>query len=108
VDLPYYSESEICGGAVTVAIEVPRLASDALLTTLHPLLENVLQTVDYFEISCFGAPFSWLKKPRNRKERDLDCMAGVLMVLYRSIFFQAENKIQFRSRPMRFLGFSNN
>jgi hypothetical protein len=26
--------------------EVPPLASDALLTTLHPLLENVLQTVD--------------------------------------------------------------
>jgi hypothetical protein len=25
--------------------EVPTLASDALLTTLHPLLENVLQTV---------------------------------------------------------------
>jgi hypothetical protein len=31
--------------------EVPPLASDALLTTLHPLLENVLQTVDHFEIS---------------------------------------------------------
>jgi hypothetical protein len=26
------------------------LASDALLTTLHPFLENVLQTVDHFEI----------------------------------------------------------
>jgi hypothetical protein len=25
--------------------EVPPLASDALLTTFHPLLENVLQTV---------------------------------------------------------------
>jgi hypothetical protein len=40
--------------------EVPPLASDALLTTLHPLLENVLQIVDHFEISCRGAPFSWL------------------------------------------------
>jgi hypothetical protein len=38
--------------------EVPPLTSDALLTTLHPLLENVLQTVDYFEISCLRAPFS--------------------------------------------------
>jgi hypothetical protein len=38
--------------------EVSHLASDALLTTLNPLLENVLQTVDYFEISCLGAPFS--------------------------------------------------
>jgi hypothetical protein len=37
--------------------EVPPLATDAFLTTLHPLLENVLQTVDHFEISCHGAPF---------------------------------------------------
>jgi hypothetical protein len=30
---------------VTLFFEVPPLASDALLTTLHPLLENLLQTV---------------------------------------------------------------
>jgi hypothetical protein len=30
--------------------EVPPLASIALYTTLQSLLENVLQTVDYFEI----------------------------------------------------------
>jgi hypothetical protein len=46
--------------------EMPPLASDALLITLHPLLENVLQTIDHFEISCLEAPFSWLEKPRNR------------------------------------------
>jgi hypothetical protein len=41
VDSPYYSESGICGGAVTVSFfEVPPSTSDALLTTLHPLLEN--------------------------------------------------------------------
>jgi hypothetical protein len=34
--------------------EVPPLASNAILTTLHPLLENVLQTVDHFEISFLG------------------------------------------------------
>jgi hypothetical protein len=28
--------------------EVPPLASDALLTTLHPLLENMLQTINHF------------------------------------------------------------
>jgi hypothetical protein len=32
---------------------------------LHPLLKNVLQTVDHFEISCLGAPFSWFEKLRN-------------------------------------------
>jgi hypothetical protein len=45
VDSAYYSESVLCGGAVTVFFEVPPLASDALLTTLYPLLENELQTV---------------------------------------------------------------
>jgi hypothetical protein len=35
VDSPYYSELELCGGVV------PPLAINALLTMLHPLLENV-------------------------------------------------------------------
>jgi hypothetical protein len=66
--------------------EVPPFASDALLTTLHPLLENVLQTVDYFKISCLGAPFSCLEKPRNRMGQDSDCMAEVLMEFQSSTF----------------------
>jgi hypothetical protein len=52
-----------CGDGIF--FKVLPLASDALLTTLHPLLENVLQTGDHFEISCLVAPFSWLEKPRN-------------------------------------------
>jgi hypothetical protein len=52
--------------------EVPPSASDTFLTTLHPLFENVLQTVDHFEISCLGAPSSWLEKFRNRMGRDLN------------------------------------
>jgi hypothetical protein len=52
--------------------EVHPLASAALLTTLHPLLENVLQTVDHFEMSCLRAPFLRLEKPRNRMGRDLN------------------------------------
>jgi hypothetical protein len=60
-----------CGDGIF--FEIPPLARDALLTTLHPLLENVLQTVDHYEISCHGgAPFSWLEKPRNRMEKDLN------------------------------------
>jgi hypothetical protein len=88
VDSTYYSESELCGGEVTAFFffEVPPLASDALLTTLHPLLENVLQTVDHFEISYLGAPFSRLKEPRNRMGRDLDCMTDVLVGFHRSTF----------------------
>jgi hypothetical protein len=95
-----------CGDGLGLFFEVPPLASDAFLTELHPLLENVLQAVDLFEISCLGAPFSWLEKPRNRMGRDLDCMADVLMGFHRSNFSKVNTKIQFRSRPMRFLGFS--
>jgi hypothetical protein len=46
VDSHYYSESELCGGAVTVSFSkyLPWKAMH-FFTTLHPLLENVLQTV---------------------------------------------------------------
>jgi hypothetical protein len=43
-----------CGDGLI--FEVLPLASNALLITLHPLLENVLQIVDHFEISCLGDP----------------------------------------------------
>jgi hypothetical protein len=37
--------------------EVLPLASDILLITLHPLLENMLQTIDHFIIFASRAPF---------------------------------------------------
>jgi hypothetical protein len=52
--------------------EIPPLASDALFTTLYPLLKNVLQTVDHFDASYLEVPFSLLEKPRNRMGRDLN------------------------------------
>jgi hypothetical protein len=71
--------------------KVRPLVSDALLTTLHSLLGNVLQNVfrklredsgaGGFEL---GAPFSRLEKPRNRMERDLDRKEDVLMGFHRS------------------------
>jgi hypothetical protein len=56
------------GGVVTVSFSkyLPRQAM------LHSLLKNVVQTVDHFKISCLGAPFSWLEKPRNWVGRDLN------------------------------------
>jgi hypothetical protein len=103
VDSPYYSESELCEGAVTVSFfEIHPLASDALLITLHPLLENVLQTVDHFEISCFGAPFSWFEKPRNRMGRDLDCVADVLMGFHRSTFSKPNTEFDSDLAPCDF------
>jgi hypothetical protein len=46
----------------------------------------------HFEISCLRAPFSWLEKPRNRMERDLDCMADVLRGFHRSTFSKPNTK----------------
>jgi hypothetical protein len=78
-----------CGDSLF--FEVPPLTNDALLTTLHPLLENLLQTVcrKLQEDSGtggldVGGPFSWLEKPTNRMERNLDSKADVLMGLHRS------------------------
>jgi hypothetical protein len=39
-----------CGDSLF--FKVPPFASNPLLTMLHPLLENVLQTTDHFKISC--------------------------------------------------------
>jgi hypothetical protein len=85
--------------------EVPPLASDALLTTLHTLLENVLQTVNHLGISCLGAPFSWLEKPRNRRGRDLDCKAGVLMGFHRSAFSKPNTEFDSDLAPCDFWAF---
>jgi hypothetical protein len=75
--------------------------------TLHSLLENVLQTVDHFEISCLGAPFSWLEKPRNRMGRDLDCMADGLMGFHRSIFSNSNKEFNSDLAPCDFWAFAS-
>jgi hypothetical protein len=85
--------------------EVPPLTSDALLTTLHPLLENVLQTVDHFEVYCLEALFSWLEEPRNRMGRDLDCMADVLMGFHRSAFSKSNTEFNSDLAPCDFWAF---
>jgi hypothetical protein len=81
------------------------LASDALLTTLHPLLENVLQTVDHFEISCLGSTFSWLEKPRNLMGRDLDCMEDVLVGFHPSSFSKSNTEFNSHLAPWDFWAF---
>jgi hypothetical protein len=52
----------------------------------------VLQTVDHFEISCLGAPFSWLEKPRNRTGQGLDSMADALIGFHRSTFSKPDTE----------------
>jgi hypothetical protein len=81
------------------------LASDALLITLHPLLENVLQTVDHFEISCLGTHFSWLEKLRNLTGRDLNCMMGVLMRFHQSTFSKPNTEFNSDLAPCDYWAF---
>jgi hypothetical protein len=95
----------LCRCSDGLFFEVLPLASNALLTTLHPLLENVLETVDHFEIFCLRAPFSWLEKPRNRMGRDLKwilCSAWKMWIGGTPL-----EHPPYSPRPMRFLGFSN-
>jgi hypothetical protein len=105
VDSPHYSELEPCGGAGTVSFSKYFPSQAIFLTTLHPLLENVLQTVDHFEISCLGAPFPWLEKSRNLMRRDLDCMADVLMGFNRSTFSKPNTEFNSDLAPCDFWAF---
>jgi hypothetical protein len=81
------------------------LARDALLTTLHPLLENVLQTVDNFDIFCFVSPFSWLEKPRNRMGRELEAWEDVLMGFHRATFSKLNTEFNSDLAPCDFWAF---
>jgi hypothetical protein len=87
--------------------EVPTSTNDALLTTLHQLLENVPQTVDYFEISCLGAPFPWLEKPRNHMGRDLNWILCSARTKWIGGTPLEPTSYSPDLAPMRFLGISN-
>jgi hypothetical protein len=88
-----------------LSFEVPPLASNALLTMLHPLLKNVLQTINYFEISCLRTPFSWLERPRNRMWRDLDCIVDVLRGFHQSTFSKLNREFSSNLSPCDFWTF---
>jgi hypothetical protein len=98
VDLTHYSGDGLF-------FEIPPLASDALLTTLHPLLENVLQTA----LRNFLPQSSLLMVGKAKKSHGArsGLYGGYSNGIPTIHFFQAEHRIQFRSFPTRFLGFSN-
>jgi hypothetical protein len=97
-----------CGDGLFFRSTSP-LASDALLTTLHPLLENVMTCKPLITskfLTSSELPFHGWKSPEITWGRDLDCMADVIMGFHRSTCLSL-SAIQSTSRPMRFLGFSN-
>jgi hypothetical protein len=81
------------------------LASNALLTMLHPLLENVLQTIDHFEISCLRAIFLWLERPRTCMEARSELNSVFILEKVAQWNPIRTCAIQSRSHPMWFLGF---
>jgi hypothetical protein len=87
VDSLYYSESELCGGAVTVslpkyllwqAMHFLQRSTHFSKTCCRPFAASFRRIVEQAVLQ-LGAPFSWLEKPRNHMGRDLDCMADFLM-----------------------------
>jgi hypothetical protein len=72
---------------------------------LHPLLENVLQTVDHFEISCLRAPFSWLENPKNHMGQDLNCMVDVQMGFHQSTLSKLYTEFNSDLAPWNFWAF---
>jgi hypothetical protein len=93
VDSPYYSESELCGGAVTVPF------------SKYPPWQamHFLQRSTHFSKTCCGPlltskslvlelPFHGWKSPKIAWG-DLDCMADVLMGFHRSTFSKPNTEI---------------
>jgi hypothetical protein len=66
----------------------------------------MLQTVDYFEISCLRAPFSWLEKQRNHMGQDQDYMVDVLMGFHRSTLSKPNTKFNSDVSPCDFWAFA--
>jgi hypothetical protein len=95
VDSLYYSKSELCVGTVTVSFSKYRhwQVMHFLQHSTHFL--KMCCRLDHFKIYCLGAPFSWLAKPRNHMEWDLDCMTDVLIGFHLSNF--SKPKTEFNS-----------
>jgi hypothetical protein len=99
VDSPYHSESELCGGAVTVSFSkyLPWQAMHFLQRFTH-FSETCCRPM--ITSKCLASEFPFHEARSGLYD---GCSNGVPPIH----FFQAEHRIQFRSRPMRFLGFSN-
>jgi hypothetical protein len=109
VDSPYYSELELCGGVVMVSFSkyLPWQVMHFLQCSTH-FSKTCCRPLITSKFLASELPFHVWKSPEIAwAGQDLDCMADVLMGLHCINFFQAEHRIQFRSCPMWFLGFSN-
>jgi hypothetical protein len=104
VESPYYSESELCGGAVTVSL-FPSISLGKRCTSYNAPPTSRKRTVDRWSLRNFLPLSSIFMVGKAQKSHGArsglygGCSYGVLPIH----FFQDEHRIQFRSRPMRFL-----
>jgi hypothetical protein len=108
VDSPYYSESELCGGAVTVSFRSTSFGKQCNSYNAPPPTSRK-RAADRWSLRNFMLRSSLFMVGKAQKS-DVSRSGlyggysyGVLLIH----FFQAEHRIQFRFRPMRFLSFSN-
>jgi hypothetical protein len=108
VDSPYYSESELCGDVMMVSFSEysPLQATHFLQRSTH---FSKRAAVDCWSLWNFWFRSSIFMAGKAQKSHGVrsglygGCSNGVPLIH----FFQAEHRIQFGFRPMRFLGFSN-
>jgi hypothetical protein len=106
VDSPYYFESELCGGAVTVTFS-KYLSWQAMHFLQRSTNFSKTHCRPLFEISCLGAPFSLLEKPRNRMGRDLNWILCSLWKKWIGGTPLEHPPYSSDLAPMQFLNFSN-
>jgi hypothetical protein len=99
VDSPYYSESELCGGAVTVSFSkyLPWQAMHFLQRSTH-FSKTCCKPLITSKFFASELPFHGWKSPKSdgaRSELCGGCSNGVPPIH----FFQAEHRIQIRSPP---------
>jgi hypothetical protein len=106
VDSPYYSESELCGGAVTVSRSTS-LGQGCTCYNVPPTsrkrASNGWAFRNFFALELILIVGKAQKSHGAISELYGGCSNGVPPIH----FFQAWHRIQIRSRPLRFLGFSN-
>jgi hypothetical protein len=106
VDSPYYSESVLCGGAVTVSFSkyLPWQAMHFLQRSAH-FSKTCCRPLITSKFLASELTFHGWKSPEIAWGRDLDCMADVLMGFHRSTFSKPNTESNSDLAPCDFRAF---